>query len=214
MYIIEMGMKCRLLCRMGRKLLFAIVWTVYGSFIMRAITKVQFRDLRKRTTAVMTGMTFMYLHISRWKDMMHPSMLMSSIHGKDMRKFIRVRFRRDLIRLQAMWNILQCRNIWRERGCLFLSREQRADLHCGWTEPLLATVRILSPHLNLNWQIILKMDRISWQHRYSNGPPAAGVKIRTSSVSPEFTEMCIFIQFRIPMHMISRFGQSRKRIWM
>ena len=31
-----------------------------------------------------------------------PSMLMSSIHGKDMRKFIRVRFRRDLIRLQAM----------------------------------------------------------------------------------------------------------------
>ena len=25
MYIIEMGMKCRLLCRMGRKLLFAIV---------------------------------------------------------------------------------------------------------------------------------------------------------------------------------------------
>ena len=35
-------------------------------------------------------------------DMMHPSMLMSSIHGKDMRKFILVRFRRDLIRLQAM----------------------------------------------------------------------------------------------------------------
>ena len=59
-----------------------------------------------------------------------------------------------------------------------------------------------------------EFDRISWQHRYSNGPPAAGVKIRTSSVSPEFTEMCIFIQFRIPMHMISRFGQSRKRIWM
>ena len=36
---------------------------------------------------------------------------MSSIHGKDMRKFIRVRFLRDLIRLQAMRNILQCRNI-------------------------------------------------------------------------------------------------------
>ena len=68
----------------------------------RNYAKVQFRDLRKRTTAVMTGMTFMYLHISRWKDMMHPSMLMSSIHGKDMRKFIRVRYRRDLIRLQAM----------------------------------------------------------------------------------------------------------------
>lgn len=66
------------------------------------ITKVQFRDLRKKITAVMTGMTFMYLHISRWKDMMHRSMLMSSIHGKDMRKFIRVRFLRDLIRLQAM----------------------------------------------------------------------------------------------------------------
>ena len=31
-----------------------------------------------------------------------PSMPMSSIHGKDMRKFIRVRFLRDLIRLQAM----------------------------------------------------------------------------------------------------------------
>ena len=31
-----------------------------------------------------------------------PSMLMSSIHGKDMRKFIRARYRRDLIRLQAM----------------------------------------------------------------------------------------------------------------
>ena len=36
------------------------------------------------------------------EDMMHRSMLMSSIHGKDMRKFIRVRFLRDLIRLQAM----------------------------------------------------------------------------------------------------------------
>ena len=29
------------------------------------------QGLRKKITAVMTGMTFMYLHISRWKDMMH-----------------------------------------------------------------------------------------------------------------------------------------------
>jgi len=48
------------------------------------------------------------------------------------------------------------------------------------------------------------MDRISWQHRYLNGLPAAGAKIRTSSVFPEFTEMCIFTQFRIFMHMIFR----------
>ena len=49
---------------------------------------------------------------------------------------------------------------------------------------------------------------------HMKGKRLAGAKIRTSSVSPEFTEMCIFIQFRILMHMIFRSVQSRKRIWM
>ena len=40
--------------------------------------------LRQRLIPAKTGKIFMCLHISRWKDMMHPSMLMSSIHGKDM----------------------------------------------------------------------------------------------------------------------------------
>ena len=87
----------------GRRLLFVTSLNGLWKFhYARNYAKVQFRGLKRKSTAVMTGRTFMYLHISRWKDMMHPSMLMSSIHGKDMRKFIRVRFLRDLIRLQAM----------------------------------------------------------------------------------------------------------------
>ena len=49
--------------------------------------------LKRKSIVVMTGRIFMYRHISRWKDMMHRSMRMFSIHGKDTRKFIRARFR-------------------------------------------------------------------------------------------------------------------------
>ena len=213
MYIIKIKKRCRLHYRKGRGLLFVTVWMVCGSFIMPVIMQMWFQDLKRKSIVVMTGRIFMYRHISRWKDMMHRSMRMFSIHGKDTRKFIRARFRRDLIRWQAMWNILLYRLIWKVRDCLFHSREQRVDWHSGWTVHLSDTVKILLPRQNLNWQIMWKKVRINWLHRYLNGLPAAGVRIRISSDSQEFTEMCTFTQCRILTRMTFRFVLFRKKIW-
>ncbi len=54
----------------------------------------------------------------------------------------------------------------------------------------------------------VKKVRTNSQHRYSNGQQAAGVRTRTSSVSPEFTEMFTFILYRKFMFMT--FRSSRK----
>ena len=57
-----------------------------------------------------------------------------------------------------------------------------------------------------------KKVKTNLQHRYSNGQQAAGAKIRTSSVSPESTEMFIFIQYRKFMFMTFRSVQFRMKL--
>ena len=81
---------------------FRMISTESGNSTMPVTMEVRFRNLKKQNIAAKTGMISVYLHISRWKDMMYRSMPTYSIRGKVMRTFIRVRFRSILIRLQAM----------------------------------------------------------------------------------------------------------------
>ena len=75
--------------------------TESGNSTMPVTMEVRFRDSKKKNIAAETGMISVYRPISRWKDMMHLSMLTYSIRGKATRTSIRVRFRSISIRLQA-----------------------------------------------------------------------------------------------------------------